>query len=878
VWLAFLVAGTLITCVYLLLPFQGVQTLVFIVLGLCASTAIVFGTWMHRPAHPLVWHLLAGGLFMFVAGDIVYSYYEFVLDADPFPSLADVFYLGGYPFVAAGLLVLARARSNGGDRAAFLDAAILAIGLGVVSWVFLMAPYVEDPALSLLERSVAVAYPLADVLVLGILARFLAAPGARSTAYYLFGLSMVLMLICDIAYGVTDLAGTYESNSLIDAGYLFSYLLWGASALHPTMGALSEPAPGREAKLSHKHLVLLAGASLMAPTVLAVQAARGAPLDVPVVVGGSAVLLSLVLVRIGDLLRALTRSESRFRQLFENSVDALFVHDEEGRIVDCNAEACRSLGYPRKELLALSVKDFVTDRVFDEEGRREAKGEILWERILRSEPGKSMSYRQGEHQRKDGTTFPVEVVVGAIDYGGQRLILASARDVTERKALEDELKHQAYHDTLTGLPNKALFTNRLERALARAARSSSSVAILFTDLDNFKVINDSLGHQTGDRLLVAVAERLKTSVREGDIAARFGGDEFMILLEEVADVREATHAAERIVDTLREPFVVGENKLFVATSVGVVCGAYAQESPEDLLRSADLALYWAKRRGKNRYEVFDPEMNARAQERLELENDLRQALGRGELVVHYQPKVSLASGKIVGEEALVRWEHPQRGLVLPAEFVYVAEETGLIVPIGRWVLREACHQAREWQECYPSDPPLSMSVNLPVGQFGRPDLVEDVARVLLETGLEPSSLLLEITESAVMEDVSATIDMLRKLKDLGVRIAIDDFGTGHSSLLRLKHLPVDVLKIDRSFVAGFGRDPEHDGLVSAVIDLARALNLEVIAEGVETEEQLAHLREIGCEVVQGFYLAEPLPAAEASDLLAGCATGSERAI
>ncbi|MEJ7872837.1 MAG: EAL domain-containing protein, partial [Rubrobacteraceae bacterium] len=415
------------------------------------------------------------------------------------------------------------------------------------------------------------------------------------------------------------------------------------------------------------------------------------------------------------------------------------------------------------------------------------------------------------------------------------------REIAERRELEEQLTHQAFHDPLSGLPNRTLFLDRLELALARAERRGGTVAVLFMDLDNFKVINDSLGHEVGDQVLLAVAERLENSLSAEKTVARFGGDEFTVLLEDVASVSDAVRVAERIEEALRAPFYLGGRERIITTSIGIVLSTPGRELPEVLLRHADVAMYRAKAAGRARYAVFNPSMTVAALERLELESDLRRALEREEFRVHYQPKVSLVSGEIVALEALLRWEHPERGLVFPAQFIPVAEETDLIVPIGRWVLEEACRQARRWRDRFPDRSSLKVCVNLSARQFQYHALVEEVAAILRETGLDPASLDLEITESVVMEDAPSTLATLQKLKDLGVNLAIDDFGTGYSSLAYLRRLPVGMLKIDRSFVENIGDDAKNEALLSGVIGIASGLGLYVVAEGVETAEQLAHV-------------------------------------
>ena len=472
--------------------------------------------------------------------------------------------------------------------------------------------------------------------------------------------------------------------------------------------------------------------------------------------------------------------------------------------------------------------------------------------------------------RKDGTPFWNELYIAPVRDESGRVVnfIGVQKDVTERKLLEEKLAHQAFHDPLTDLPNRSLFLDRVDHALKRARRRGERVAVLFMDLDNFKVINDSLGHEVGDELLIAVAGRLSSCLRPVDTAARLGGDEFVVLLEDVEDPQEATKVAVRIEEALRAPFWVGGHHLFVTTSVGVALGGDDADRSGDLLRNADLAMYRAKEGGKDSHAVFEPGMNEKALERLGMEADLRRALDKEEFRVYYQPKVSLKSGRIVAQEALVRWEHPERGLVPPAEFIPLAEETGLIVPLGQWVLEEACRQAKEWQNLYPTDPSLRMSVNLSGAQFKRPDLGASVAEVLSETGLDPRDLILEITESMMVEDVGDALATLQELKSLGVKIAVDDFGTGYSSLSYLKRFPVDFLKIDRSFVEGLGRDSKDEGLVSASIELAHALDLEAIAEGVETEAQLEYLRSLGCDLAQGFYFQKPSPGDTTSESLA----------
>ena len=432
-------------------------------------------------------------------------------------------------------------------------------------------------------------------------------------------------------------------------------------------------------------------------------------------------------------------------------------------------------------------------------------------------------------------------------------------DVTKQKALEEQLKHRAFHDQLTGLPNRQLFVERLGRALGRTRRTGRQAAILFMDLDGFKVVNDSLGHEMGDLLLVALGERLRRRLRPEDTLARFGGDEFVVLLEAVDRRDHATQVAERISEALKRPFVVGGRELFVTASIGISLGTARTKSPEDLLRDADTAMYWAKDGHAAGHRVFDPVMHERVLNRLGLENDLRRAIEQEEFRLFYQPKVSLKDDTIAEVEVLLRWQHPHRGLLMPGEFIPLAEETGLIVPIGAWVLKEACRQMKEWQDRYPPALPLVACANVSVGQLRYPDLLHEVRSALGESGIEARNLGLEITESALVEDMETSMTLLRELKDLGVKIALDDFGSEYSSLSYLMRLPVDFVKIDGSFARCLGENPKARVIVEAIISLAHSLGLEAVGEGVESAEQLEHLRSLGCDLVQGYHLARPMP-------------------
>jgi diguanylate cyclase (GGDEF)-like protein/PAS domain S-box-containing protein len=510
--------------------------------------------------------------------------------------------------------------------------------------------------------------------------------------------------------------------------------------------------------------------------------------------------------------------------------------DETGRVTFANPAAETMLGWRRGELVGREIAESI-----DPEGRDTALPTPEWVHLRRLRAGETLRIDEHVLARRDGSPLDGAVVV--------------FRDVRDRKTLERRLVHQAFHDPLTGLPNRALFLDRLEHARARSMRDGGTQAVLFLDVDRFKVINDSLGHRTGDQVLQTVASRLVGVLRPSDTVARFGGDEFTVLLEQVADVAEAAQTAERILRALQLPMVAGERDVVITASVGIAV-AEPGNAPADLLAAADIAMYQAKGRGKNRYVIAAADADERALARLDLEMELRRAIDETELEVHYQPVVEARTGKLYGLEALVRWRHPTLGLLGPGHFMDVAEDTGLVLPLGDWVLEQACIAAVEWQRRHPTSP-VVMAVNLSARQFQQPDLCERVAQVLTSTGLDPSLLALEITETVVMEDTNTTLATLRKLKQLKVRLSIDDFGTGYSSLSYLKRFPVDAVKIDKSFVDGLASGPVDREIVQAVIRLANAVGMQTIAEGVETTAQSEQLRLLGCTMLQGFLLSRP---------------------
>ncbi|MCU1352727.1 MAG: hypothetical protein JWM05_1936, partial [Acidimicrobiales bacterium] len=548
---------------------------------------------------------------------------------------------------------------------------------------------------------------------------------------------------------------------------------------------------------------------------------------------------------------ALRSSEGRFRSLVENSADVIFVLGE-GRGVRYVSPACeRVLGFDAEALRSLPREDLIhpDDLALFRAARDRC---ALVDELV-------VGPIQARLRHRDGGWRWMEIsICNRVADPDVHGFVANAHDITPMKAAERDLAHNATHDGLTGLPNRALLVDRLERDLAHHALGHRTMAVLFCDLDGFKVLNDSRGHGAGDDVLKEAALRLVGAVRPQDTVARFGGDEFVICCEGLADEQAALDIAARVRASLAPAFPSGESEIFLTASIGVRLAAAVGDSPEDLVRDADAAMYQAKGNGRDRVVVYSDVLRERSEARLTIESGLRRALERNELRVHYQPVVSMDDGKLVGMEALVRWQHPTRGLVAPDEFIGVAEDTGLIEPIGAWVLDQACQQLSVWQMS--GAKPISMAVNLSGRQLQSAEIVDIVAATLARTGVHPERLCLEVTESVLMDDPDAASLKLSALRELGVQIAIDDFGTGYSSLAQLRKFPVNSLKIDRSFVASLGDEPEATAIVSAVVHLARALHLTTIAEGVETSDQRTELQLLGCELAQGYHWSRPADA------------------
>ncbi|HEY5144848.1 MAG TPA: EAL domain-containing protein [Solirubrobacteraceae bacterium] len=1017
-WWVYLVGAGSLTLLYLFGPPLLHSGPVFNLIGLSGVAAIIVGTRINRPSDPRPWYLFAAGQALFVTGDaLAYNYQRIFGSALPFPSVADIPYLLVYPALMAGLLILIRQRNRGRDTASLIDSLIITTGLAVLSWIFLMAPYAHDATLSTPTKLISIAYPLMDVLVLGVAVRMTVGGGKRGTAFVLMVGAIVALLLTDAVYGWFQLNGGYDTGGLLDAGWITFYLLWGAAALHPSMRSVSQTS-SRPQRLSTFRLTALGVAALTAPIVQIVQVS-GAGADQIIVAAAGVLMFILVMARMAGLVMTQERAAKREKTLRKAGA-ALVTATGQDSILEAAHQAAEKLADPDVAVRAWRVEDrdgtptivprvgtqatplsrlpgpafaslllrrsvdipavvgladlpagqptflaplFVRERLagllaasspsvlpgavrsgFETLAYQVAlalESAVLTEELVRSQsearfgslvqnssdvvlvidPNTTIKYvspsiervlgfpahdvietRASEMVHRDDRAamlHAISAVAAAADGASELIefrirnawgdwlsaesltsnltrdanvggIVLNMRDVSERKRFEAELARQAFHDSLTGLANRALFRDRVDHALARRRDRGNQVAVLFIDLDDFKNVNDSLGHVSGDVLLREVGRRVSDAIRAEDTAARLGGDEFAILLEDVDGEGRASEVAQRLLVALREPLLLDGKDMSVSASIGIAFAAAQDDAvgSEELLRNADVAMYTAKEHGKGTFQIFEQAMHASVVEQLELVADLQTAVQDDRLVLHYQPIVVIETGEITGFEALVRWNHPVRGFVSPADFIPAAERSGLIVPIGRWVLETACREAVAVQRIAPRSPQLKVSVNLSARQLQRPDVEDHVRHALQESGLDPAALVLEITESMLIDDWDLALERLQNLRAIGVKIAVDDFGTGYSSLNYIRQLPVDILKIDKSFVDGLVESGSETALMAAIVDLASVLELHPVAEGVEHEAQLQRLRAMGCELGQGFLFSRPVAAADLRALLA----------
>jgi diguanylate cyclase (GGDEF)-like protein/PAS domain S-box-containing protein len=824
------------------------------------------------PQQERMWRLMGLSALSWGSGQAAWTWYETVLGRDvPFPSLADVGYLAAPPLAAVALISLPfAAQSLVGRLRQVLDGLMIAASLLLASWVLVLSPLFRAGGDDLTSQVISLAYPIGDVvvgtIVLFVLARARMGRGTRGTPLPLLGGGLVAIAVADSGFVYLTASGSYSSGALIDAGWFLGYLLVLLAARKPEEEEVDE----EEASTSVDRMGLFLPyiAVVGAVVVSTVAQIQQGTLDSFAAWCRSFIILALVGRQVLSLLENLSlarhlearvvertaelrASEQRFQALVQHSSEVVILVGSDASVEYVSESMTRVFGYSEAHLLGRPLTQILDS---DPGIRlREGLAEVSERPYGVLELELPLRHRDGHHCT---VQFTITNLLDNPSVGG---LVLNTRDISERRQLEDQLVHQAFHDSLTSLANRALFKDRVDHALLRTKRQTPSVAVLFLDLDGFKEVNDSLGHAAGDRLLIQVGQRLVACVRPSDTVARFGGDEFAVLIEDASDDAELDTVAERILDELRQPFFVNDRELHVRGSMGIARMDSDVDGVDQLLRNADLAMYRAKATGQGGFERYDPGMHTELVQRVQLEADLRRALEEGELFLHYQPTIHLTSGQIVGAEALCRWNHPVRGLVPPTEFIPLAEASGLIRPLGAWVLREACRQAAVWQRAHPDrDKPLALNVNLSGRQLQHAQVVEDVAGALRESGLPAESLVLEMTESVLMDDSETVLDILGQLKRLGIRLAIDDFGTGYSSLSYLHRFPVDILKIDRSFVERLSRTSDSAELAWTVVRLGQSLQLQTVAEGVEDSAQFLALRRMGCDIGQGYYFGRPM--------------------
>ena len=812
-----------------------------------------------RSAPALAVAVMAGGLFLNSVAEALWNAWPTWFGEDPpYPGPSDVFWLAFYPTMAAGLFWLVRHRSAGRDRTAAIDSTIVTVGAGVVLWKFLMIPLGSDSELGLLGRLVGVAYPVGDLLLLAVGARLALVAGRRPPALRLLLGAIAMLFVADIVYLWSELEGTYALGSSTDALYDFSYALFGAAALHPSFRELLSPAePTRWTEARWGRLGLLTGATLLAPAVAATDG-HGLAL---VPIGASAVMFLLVMARVSGLMRAVEQSgERRFRSLVQHATDFVLVVDDDGIVTYCSPSTSTALG------IRADAAGSMCELVHPDDVPAVLGAVVTDPAASGPTPTATIETRV---RFADGSWRTVEMTVTDLradsDVAGY---VINAHDI-------DQLRRLASYDSLTGLLNRAELSRRLDEALA----TGEWCALLLYDLDGFKEINDSLGHAAGDAVLIEVGRRLQAQVRHRDIVARLGGDEFAVLLH--GDDAFAAVLAERTLGALGEPIALADLAVGIEASVGVVERRPDHRDAQDLLRDADLAMYAAKAAGKGRATTYDASMGLRAMHHVELRSALHAALAGNQLELHYQPVFRLDTGGLDGFEALLRWQHPERGWISPADFIPAAEESNQIITIGRWVLDQAARQLAHWRRLTgPAGHHLTMAVNLSPRQLSDANLVTDLRGILGDAGLEPSALCLEITEGAVVANATVAARALAELRAIGVRLAIDDYGSGNASISYLRQFAVDTLKIDRSLVEHL--DDDHGtsvAIVRSIIELASALGLTTVGEGIETAAQRDALRRLGCSIGQGYLLARPMDAGSvARGLKAMVDVGSPRPV
>jgi diguanylate cyclase (GGDEF)-like protein/PAS domain S-box-containing protein len=845
--------AAVLTAVYLLAPSSGAAEAIRVVSPAVAVGAILLGVARFQPTRKRPWALIALSMGLLAGANVVWATLFFRGD-DTFPSASDAIHLLSAVALVVGLSILSR-DSGAGDGLGGIEVAIVGIAVGLGVWLAVVEPYLSDGDLAVGDRIWAMLVPMLGALAVAMASRMAIQSQFRSAAPTLMMIGVALLVIADVLRAVEELRDNYGAGGFVAALVIPASLFIGAAALDPTMTQMNraiEVGPvfgfGRVVWLSVAALTPLTVLLSLLVTGLGTATTRTLAAICSVVV----VVLALTRMwRLVATVQGLTerRGQDRLAAMVEHSSDVVLLVDADGVIRYASPGLASTLGHRSSDWTGRSVIDLVSS-----DDRDAAATELR--KAVRLGHGGMVKF-EASLVRVDGERRRMEATIANL-LGGDAVdgVVATFRDVTEQRNLERQLSHRAFHDELTGLANRALFLDRMDHALRVVRPDSDPVVVLFVDLDDFKAVNDALGHGVGDQMLRAIAERIRRVAGVGDTPARLGGDEFALLLEDRGGVDRAIDVAEQLLADLHEPVALAGYDVTVLASVGVAVSTPGMTTA-GLLRDADIAMYEAKRAGKSQIKIFDPAMRLSASRHLEFRSDLSNAIDRNELRLVYQPMVDLQTHRVVGAEALLRWDHPTRGTVLPSEFIPIAERAGLIVPIGNWVMEQSIRAASRWQ----ARGPQQLNVNVSGGQIRSPEFVEQVRTSLQTYGLDPRRLTLEITETMLVEEIESALGNLAELRRLGVLIALDDFGTGYCSLSYLQRFPVDVIKIERQFIDELDEHPRSATLARMILQLTSGLEMVSVAEGIERPTQLRALKALGCDLGQGSLLSEPLEAA-----------------
>ena len=818
-----------------------------------AAAAIVVAIVAHRPVRPVPWFLFAVGLVVTTAASLVGAE-ELFSDGLIFPGATQAVGILAYPAFFAGIASITSDRRNARDLLAGSEPIIYVIALTALVWLAVTGPYFEDGDLPLNPQAWIWVFSLLDGLLALMALRRVDGTGRESVVYRLIVLGFLVWAAAHVAVGWAGFDGSLSPTSLLASSVMLGPLVLGLVVTMPGMSAITS-SNDDGGRVHWSQIFGLLVASLIPLGALILMLATGLTSTSSFVVVSLATVSVIVLAlarmwKLVDQVRQLTeqRGHDRLAAMVEHSSDVVMLADQQGRVNYSSPGLRGTLGYDPVSWIGRHLLD-----VLVEEDRQPAQRQF--DRLVETGHGGTAEF-EASLLHADGQERKATVVVANL-VGGSAVdgMVATFRDVTEQRSLERQLSHRAFHDELTGLANRALFLDRMDHALRVTRPLTDPVVVLFVDLDDFKAVNDALGHGVGDQLLKNVADRIRKATATGDTAARLGGDEFSVLLEDRGGIDRAIDVAERLLDSLREPVTIAGYDVTVLASVGVAVATPGM-STTSLLRDADIAMYEAKRAGKGQIRIFDPAMRLVATKHLEYRTELGDALDNGELRLVYMPFVDLKTGQVTGAEALVRWHHPIHGDVPASEFIPVAERSGLIVPMGYWVVDEGLRQAASWRP----ESGLFLSLNVSAVQLRQPDFVERVIALVDSHRVDPKTVMFEVTETMLVEEGDRATETVQRLRDEGFRLAIDDFGSGHCSLSYLQRNPVDLLKIDRTAIEEFGRDPRGNTLARTILQMADSLDLLTVAEGIETTVQLRELRRFGCALGQGYLLSRPIEA------------------